>query len=46
MLSLGQKLLAIGTILVLELALFVFSPLLGLLGLFAAAPLAVAILTR
>lgn len=46
MLSLGQKLIAIGTILVIELAMFLFSPLLGILGLFAAGPLAAVILTR
>lgn len=46
MLSLGQKLVAIGTILFIEIVAFVFSPLLGLIGLFAAAPLAVMILKR
>ncbi len=46
MLSIGQKLLALGIIGLIELAMFVFTPLFGILGLFAAAPLAFAILTR
>lgn len=46
MLSLGQKLVAIGTILLLVVVLFVFSPLLGIIGLIASAPLALAILAR
>lgn len=46
MLSLGQKLVAIGVIVLLELVTFVVSPLLGIVGLFAAAPLAFAILSR
>ena len=46
MLSIGQKLLALGMIALIELALFVFTPLFAILGLFAAAPLAFAILSR
>jgi hypothetical protein len=46
MLSLGQKVVAVGTILLLDVVLFVFSPLLGVIGLFASAPLALALLAR
>lgn len=46
MLSLGQKLVALGTIAFLEAVAFLFAPLLGIIGLFAAAPLAFAILSR
>jgi hypothetical protein len=46
MLSLGQKLLALGTIATIELVVFLFVPLFGLIGLFVAAPLAFAILSR
>jgi|GEM_PF-2387126 len=46
MLSLAQKLVAIGTIVAIQLVVFVFSPLLAILGLFASGPLAFAILAR
>jgi NADH:ubiquinone oxidoreductase subunit 3 (subunit A) len=46
MLSLGQKMLAIGTIVFLELIVFVFMPLIGLIGLVPAGLMAGMILTR
>lgn len=46
MLSLGQKMLAIGTIVFLELVVFVFVPIIGLIGLVPAGLLAGMILTR
>lgn len=44
MLSIGQKLIALAVILVLDVAIFVFSPLFGIIALFASAPLALALL--
>ena len=46
MLSLGQKMLAIGTIVFLELIVFVFMPIIGLLGLVPAGLLAGTIMMR
>lgn len=46
MLSLGQKLIAVGTIAFLELLTFVFFWPLAVIGLFFAVPLAVLILRR
>lgn len=42
--SLAQKLVAIGMVLVIVVSMFLFSPLLGIIGLFATVPLALAIL--
>lgn len=42
--SLAQKLVAIGMVLVIVISMFLFSPLLGIIGLFATVPLALAIL--
>ncbi len=46
MMSLGQKLIAIGMILFLELLAFFFVPIIGIVGLFVAIPMAILILKR
>lgn len=46
MMSLGQKVVALGVILLMNLVAFLFSPLLGIIGLVGSAPLALLILQR
>lgn len=46
MMSLGQKAIAIGTILLLNLAIFVFAGVLGVIALFASLPLIFVIVKR
>lgn len=46
MLSLGQKMIAIGMILFIELVAFLFAPIFGFLGLFFAIPMAILVLKR
>ena len=46
MLSLGEKLIALGMLLFLELVAFLFFPIVGIIGLFFAVPMAVLILKR
>ena len=46
MLSLGQKVTAIAMVLVLEVVAFLFFPIVGVIGLFFAAPMAYLILKR
>lgn len=46
MMSLGQKMIAIGMILFLELVAFLFFPIVGIIGLFFAIPMGFLILKR
>jgi hypothetical protein len=46
MLSVVQKVVALGVILLMNVLVLLFSPVLGVLGLFASLPLAVVILRR
>lgn len=46
MMSIGQKAIALGVILVMDLLVFLFSPLLGVVGLVASLPLALVIFKR
>ena len=46
MMSIGQKVVALGVILVMDLLMFLFSPLLGVVGLVGSLPLALVIFKR
>lgn len=46
MMSLGQKVVALGVILLMDVLVLLFSPLLGIIALVASLPLALVILTR
>lgn len=46
MMSLGQKVIALGVILVMDLLLFLFSPLLAIIGVVGSLPLAIVIFKR